>query len=191
MEIVLASSSSYRKSLLKRLRFNFYTHNPDIDETAFPGETADELAERLSLAKAKQTAQSFPNALIIGSDQVAVLNGQILGKPGSAERAEQQLQSASGQTLQFITGICLFNSADENYQLDSVPFEVEFRELSNQQIKEYVKLDQPLDCAGSFKWESLGISLFKRMHGNDVTALEGLPLIRLVDMLQQAGVKIL
>lgn len=191
MQIVLASSSSYRKSLLQRLHLDFHTHHPDIDETAHPGETATHLAGRLSLEKAKQTAKSHANALIIGSDQVAVLNGQMLGKPGSVERAEQQLQDSSGQTLKFITGLCLYNSADESYQLDTVAFEVDLRELSSEQIKTYVKLDQPLDCAGSFKWESMGISLFKRMRGDDVTALQGLPLIRLVDMLQQAGVKII
>lgn len=191
MHIVLASSSIYRKALLKRLHLEFECATPDIDETPQRGESPQALVERLALAKAKAVARQYKNALIIGSDQVAVLDDEIIGKPGSLARAEAQLRQASGKSMQLLTGLCLYNSKDQSYQLDSIPFEVQFRPLSPQQIHKYVALEQPLDCAGSFKWERLGIALFARMQGDDVTALEGLPLIRLVDMLAQAGAPVL
>ena len=191
MQIILASSSIYRKALLQRLQLNFITANPSVDETPLQNETPMELAARLSLLKAQALAQQYPNALIIGSDQVAVLEGQTLGKPGSSVRAEEQLQQASGKCVEFLTGLCLYQSGDHSYQLDVIPFQVYFRQLSLSQIKQYVALEQPLDCAGSFKWEKLGIALFSKMQGEDVTALEGLPLIRLVDMLAQAGIAVI
>jgi len=187
MQIILASSSIYRKALLQRLQLDFITANPSVDETPLQNETPLDLAARLSLLKAQALAQQYPNALIIGSDQVAVLEGQILGKPGTSDRAEQQLKQASGKCVEFLTGLCLYQSEDHSYQLDVIPYQVCFRQLSPSQIKQYVALEQPLDCAGSFKWEKLGIALFSNMQGDDVTALEGLPLIRLVDMLAQAG----
>lgn len=191
MQIILASSSIYRKALLERLPLNFITAEPNIDESRLAEESPPELARRLSLEKARVIAEQHPDALIIGSDQVAVLNGEILGKPGTVERAEQQLQRASGNSVEFLTGLCLYDSRDNSYQLDLIPFRVWFRSLSAEQIKRYVELEQPLNCAGSFKWEKLGIALFERMEGDDVTALEGLPLIRLVDMFSEAGVHIL
>ena len=126
-----------------------------------------------------------------GERELAVLEGQTLGKPGSSVRAEEQLQQASGKCVEFLTGLCLYQSGDHSYQLDVIPFQVCFRQLSLSQIKQYVALEQPLDCAGSFKWEKLGIALFSKMQGEDVTALEGLPLIRLVDMLAQAGIAVI
>jgi len=188
--LVLASSSPYRQSLLARLGIDFICHAPEIDETARPEETARQLVQRLALSKARKVAEMYPKHLIIGSDQVASMEGQLLGKPGTREQACRQLTAASGKTLRFETGICLFNAASDDYQLDSVPFDVTFRNLTPLQVERYVEKDQPLDCAGSFKWESLGISLFEKMQGEDVTALEGLPLIRLVSMLAQEGIQI-
>jgi 7-methyl-GTP pyrophosphatase len=191
MQLILASSSNYRKELLHRLHLPFECFSPDIDETPLPGETAEQLVKRLSLKKAHKVAETFPDALIIGSDQAAVLEGRILGKPGSAKKALAQLRNTNGKTLKFMTGLCLFNSRTSNHQLDMVPFEVQFRTLSDEALKHYIELDMPLDCAGSFKWEQLGIALFSAMLGNDVTSLQGLPLIRLIDMLEAEGVKVL
>lgn len=129
--------------------------------------------------------------MIIGSDQCAVLHEQVIGKPGSHANAMQQLQHSSGQTVAFLTGLCLYDSRDGSYQLDVVPFAVDFRELSDAEIDAYLRKDQPYNCAGSFRSESLGITLFKRMHGDDPSALMGLPLIRLSEMLKQAGVDLL
>ncbi|MCF7981135.1 MAG: Maf family nucleotide pyrophosphatase [Pseudomonadales bacterium] len=191
MQILLASSSIYRKTLLDRLGLDYLCDIPNIDETPLPNETPHALASRLSFEKARALSGRHPQSLIIGSDQVAVLDGEILGKPGSAERAEKQLQQASGKCIEFLTGLCLYQSQDDSYQLDVIPYQVFFRRLTAKQVRRYVALEQPLDCAGSFKWEKIGIALFKKMQGDDVTALEGLPLIRLVDMLSQAGVSIL
>jgi len=191
MQLVLASSSPYRRELLQRLHLPFECRSPDIDETPLAGETAEQLVKRLSLEKARKVAEEFPDALIIGSDQAAVLEGTILGKPGSAKKALTQLRDANGKTVQFLTGLSLFNSCTGNYQLDTVPFEVQFRALSDEALKRYIELDMPLDCAGSFKWEQLGIALFSAMQGDDVTSLQGLPLIRLIDMLDAEGVKVL
>jgi len=191
MQLILASSSNYRKELLQRLHLPFECFSPDIDETPFPDETAEQLVKRLSLQKAHKVAETFPDALIIGSDQAAVLEGRIQGKPGSAKKALAQLRNANGKTLQFMTGLCLFNSRTGNHQLDMVPFEVQFRTLSDEALKHYIELDMPLDCAGSFKWEQLGIALFSAMSGNDVTSLQGLPLIRLIDMLEVEDARVL
>jgi len=191
MQLVLASSSPYRKELLQRLHLPFECNSPDINETPFPSETAEQLVKRLSLEKAQKVAEQFPNSLIIGSDQAAVLEGRVLGKPGSAKKALAQLRDANGKTLQFMTGLCLLNSQTGSYQLDMVSFEVQFRALSDEALKRYIEVDMPLDCAGSFKWEQLGIALFSKMTGDDVTALQGLPLIRLIDMLDAEGVRVL
>ncbi len=188
MQLVLASTSSYRKALLDRLRLNFVTANPSIDETPLAGEPPEQLAKRLALAKAKAVADSYPDALIIGSDQVAVVQGQILGKPGTRDGAQAQLEAASGKNVCFLTSLCLYNSRSKNYQLGLIPFQVVFRDLSQSQIRRYIELDNPLDCAGSFKWEQTGIVLFKSMQGSDVTSLQGLPLITLTDMLLREGV---
>lgn len=191
MQLVLASSSAYRKELLQRLNLSFESSSPDIDETPNGNETPQQLVKRLALEKAQKVAENYPNALIIGSDQAAVLDSQILGKPHTSENALKQLKQAQGKTLQLITGLCLINSKTGKHQLDSVPFNVTMRELSDDALRNYVQLDQPLDCAGSFKWEALGIALFSKMQGDDVTALQGLPLIRLIDMLENEGVTIL
>jgi len=191
MQLILASSSSYRKELLQRLHLSFESYSPDIDETPLTGETAEQLVKRLSLEKARKVAEEFPDSLIIGSDQAAVLEGTILGKPGSAKKALMQLRDANGKTVQFMTGLCLLNSKTGHYQLDMTPFEVQFRSLRDEALKRYIEVDMPLDCAGSFKWEQLGIALFSAMSGNDVTSLQGLPLIRLIDMLDAEGVKVL
>jgi len=195
MQLVLASSSRYRKTLLERLKLPFECCSPDIDETplATDGiqESAEQLVKRLALQKARKIAEQYPSALIIGSDQAAVLEGEILGKPGSAKKALAQLRNANGKSLQLMTGLCLFNSANGSYQLDMVPYEVQLRSLGDHALKRYIELDMPVDCAGSFKWEQLGIALFSSMKGSDVTSLQGLPLIRLIDMLNAEGVAVL
>ncbi|NRH26932.1 nucleoside triphosphate pyrophosphatase [Pseudomonas sp. MS19] len=188
--LVLASSSPYRRQLLARLCVPFDCSSPDIDESPRPNEDATSLVSRLSLEKAQALRDHYPQHLIIGSDQVAVLNGQILGKPHTFERAEQQLRAASGNSVSFLTGLTLFNSTNSTYQTDCVPFTVHFRTLSDAQIKRYLEAEQPLDCAGSFKAEGLGISLFKSTEGSDVNSLIGLPLIRLVDMLSNEGIEL-
>ncbi len=191
MQIILASSSIYRKALLERLPIVFSTAKPSVDETPLKDENPRQLATRLALEKARCIAKNNPESLIIGSDQVAVVEGKIVGKPGNRENAIQQLLSATGKSVVFLTGLCLYDSQNETYQVDTIPFKVFFRELSKSEIENYVDIEQPFDCAGSFKWEKLGIALFKKMEGDDVTALEGLPLIRLIDMLKQAGHPIL
>lgn len=191
MQLILASSSSYRKDLLSRLHLPFECISPSIDETPQPGELPEQLVKRLALQKAQRVAKDHPNALIIGSDQAAVLNTQILGKPYTEENALKQLQKARNKTLQLMTGLCLLNSKMGTVQVDMVPFAVTIKELSDDALKRYVEKDQPLDCAGSFKWEQLGIALFSKMAGDDVTALQGLPLICLINMLEAEGVTVL
>lgn len=189
--LILGSTSPYRRELMQRLQTPFITAAPDIDETRLADESARDMVLRLSLEKAKAVATRHPDALIIGSDQCAVLHEQVIGKPGSHENAVKQLQNSSGKTVAFLTGLCLYDSRDGSYQLDVVPFSVDFRELTAAEIDLYLRKDQPYNCAGSFRSESLGITLFKRMHGDDPTALMGLPLIRLSQMLQQAGLDLL
>ncbi|MGI6408696.1 MAG: septum formation inhibitor Maf [Gammaproteobacteria bacterium] len=188
--LVLASSSTYRRDLLQRLQLPFICESPNIDESPHPGEEATALVQRLATAKACALRKQFLQHLIIGSDQVAVLDGQIIGKPGNAAAAVRQLQAASDRSVVFYTGLCLLDSASKQLQVDCVPFTVHFRELSDSQIKRYVEKEQPFNCAGSFKSEGLGISLFRSTEGEDATALVGLPLIRLCDMLNRAGVAV-
>ena len=190
LPLLLASSSVYRRDLLTRLRLPFSCSSPDIDESHRPGETAVELVKRLSLEKARALAHSHPNHLIIGSDQVAVLDGRIIGKPHTHDKAHQQLMSASGASVSFLTGLTLLNSQTGHYQVDCIPFTVHMRPLKTEQIERYLLAEQPYDCAGSFKAEGLGVSLFQRTEGDDATSLVGLPLIRLVDMLLTEGVDI-
>lgn len=187
-KLILGSTSPYRRELMQRLHVPFETAAPDIDETRHLGESAHDMVLRLSLEKAQKVAGQHPDALVIGSDQCAVLHEQVIGKPGTHENAVKQLQNASGETVYFLTGLCLYDSLDGSYQLDVVPFQVDFRELTDGEIDNYLRKDQPYNCAGSFRSESLGITLFKRMTGDDPTALMGLPLIRLSGMLRQAGV---
>lgn len=189
--LILGSTSPYRRELMGRLSIPFITAAPDIDETRHEGESARDMVLRLSLAKAQKVAEQHPDALIIGSDQCAVLQEQVIGKPGAHENAVKQLQDASGKTVHFLTGLCLYDSREGSYQLDVVPFQVDFRELTTEEIDNYLRKDQPYNCAGSFRSESLGITLFKRMYGDDPTALMGLPLIRLSQMLREAGVNLL
>lgn len=188
LPILLASSSPYRRELLERLRLPFACHSPAIDETPHPNESAGTLVERLSIAKAQALADSHPQHLIIGSDQVATHKGQIIGKPHTFERAFEQLQATSGSSVTFLTGLALLNSISGAYQVATVPFTVHFRTLSNEQIERYLKAERPYDCAGSFKAEGLGISLFRATTGEDASSLIGLPLIRLIDMLHNEGI---
>ena len=190
LPLLLASSSAYRRELLARLQLPFTWASPDIDEQRQAGEPAPELVQRLARQKAEALAGNHPGHLIIGSDQVAVLGEQVLGKPKTFERACEQLLACSGQQVCFLTGLALLNSATGQCQVDCIAFTVTLRELSREQVERYVAAEQPLDCAGSFKAEGLGVSLFQSTHGCDATSLIGLPLIRLVDMLTKEGVVI-
>ena len=183
LPLILASSSPYRRELLQRLRLPFECASPDIDESPLPGESAEQLVRRLAESKARALAPRYPGHLIIGSDQAAVNGSQILGKPYDIERASQQLEAASGKSVSFLTGLCLLNSQSGRSQVDCVPFTVHFRDLDDARIRRYLEAEQPFDCAGSFKAEGLGVSLFRSTEGEDATSLIGLPLIRLVDML--------
>ena len=191
MNLVLASTSVYRKELLNRLGLPFTTATPDIDESRNPGESPEQLVSRLAEAKARATASQLSDAHIIGSDQVAVYGDQILGKPGNFERAFTQLKLVSGKRLQFLTGLCLLNSRTGIAQVEVVPFSVIFKQLSNEQIENYLHREEPYHCAGSFKSEGLGIALCEAFEGDDPTALIGLPLIRLTRLLEKQGVTII
>ncbi len=186
--ILLASSSRYRRDLLARLGLAFESVSPDLDENPLANEDADALVRRLSYAKAKALTFAYPNHLIIGSDQVAVLGDQIIGKPYTYERAFAQLQAASNNELIFKTGLCLLNATTGEAQIAVEEFRVCFRELSKEQIHHYLTYEQPYDCAGSFKCEGLGIALFNKLSGDDPNTLVGLPLIRLVDMFKNIGI---
>jgi len=185
--IILASSSPYRRDLLGRLGLDFTTSSPDIDETALPGELPDALVRRLAEQKARAVGKDR-TGLIIGSDQVATLDGEILGKPGNHENATSQLGKLSGKQVTFHTGLCLLDTHNDATQVDEVPFTVHFRRLTTGQIERYLENERPYNCAGSFKSEGLGITLFEKLQGDDPTALIGLPLIRLTAMLEKAGV---
>jgi len=190
LPLILASSSPYRRELLQRLRLPFDCASPDIDESPLPGETAEQLVRRLAQSKARALAQRYPAHLIIGSDQAAVNGSRILGKPHDIGRATEQLKAASGKSVSFLTGLCLLNSQSGDAQVDCVPFTVHFRKLDEARIVRYLEAEQPFDCAGSFKAEGLGVSLFRSTEGEDATSLVGLPLIRLVDMLLAEQVQI-
>lgn len=189
--LILASTSHFRRELLSRLGLPFTTANPDVDETALPGEAPEATALRLAEAKARAVAASFPSALIIGSDQVACLDGKIFGKPGTHANAVRQLQTLRGRQVNFFTGLCLFNSASGRAQLRGVPTLVGFRQLDDAAIERYLHREQPYNCAGSAKSEGLGIALIERMEGEDPNALIGLPLIALCDMLINEGMNII
>lgn len=190
-EIILASSSFYRRQLLDKLGLPYRSESPEIDETPLTGESAKMLSQRLAVSKAREVGEQYQDALIIGSDQAATVGKQILGKPGSKEKAIEQLHRCSGQKVSFWTGLALLNSATAQIQQTSVRFNVYFRELSEEQICRYIDREMPLDCAGSFKAEGLGIALFKKMEGDDPNSLIGLPLIQLVSFLEQEGVEVL
>lgn len=190
LPLLLASSSPYRRELLDRLRLPFVCASPDIDESRRPNEPAIDLVTRLAREKAMALAERFPDHLIIGSDQVAVLGEQILGKPHTFERALEQLKESSDNSVTFLTGLALFNSRTGQCQVDCVPFTVHMRQLDEARISRYLHAEQPYDCAGSFKAEGLGVSLFRSTEGADATSLIGLPLIRLVDMLMNEGIEL-
>ncbi len=189
--LILGSTSRYRKELLGRLGIPFETDSPQVDETPQPGEAPADLARRLALAKAHEVAQRHPDAVVIGSDQVADLNGQPLGKPGTHERAVAQLRQMSGQTVIFQTALAVVCRATGFEQIDLAPVRVVFRTLGDAEIEHYLRTEQPYDCAGSAKSEGLGIALLDRIDNDDPTALVGLPLIRTCRLIRAAGVPVL
>lgn len=191
MQLVLASTSPYRQELLSRLSVPFEIAAPDVDETPLPGEAPDTTAERLSLAKARAVADDFPDALIIGSDQVALLEGHQLGKPGCFDKAVAQLKAMRGKVLEFHTALTLLNTQTGHTQTATVPVRLVMRHYSDAQIVSYLKKDQPYNCCGSAKSESLGIALIARFETEDPTALVGLPLIKLTEMLANEGLDVL
>jgi len=185
--LVLASGSVYRKRLLERLQLPFTTRAPEVDESTWPGETAYRLAQRLAITKS-QALQDIPgDPLIIGSDQVAACDNRLLNKPGNAEKAAEQLAFCSGKHTVFFTGLAVWRPKLEQLLTTVVTVEVNMRTLTQADIASYIAKDEPYDCAGSFRWESLGITLFNAIKGDDPTALEGLPLIALCKFLRQSG----
>ncbi|MDD2833523.1 MAG: Maf family nucleotide pyrophosphatase [Methylotenera sp.] len=189
--LILASSSPYRRELLERLRLPFICITPDVDETPINGELPQATALRLAQLKAKKIAETNPDALIIGCDQVATLDNIQLGKPLNHSNATQQLRMMRGREVIFHSALCLYNASTHNMQAEAVPYHVKFRQLSDAQIERYLLLEQPYQCAGSAKSEGLGIALIEKMQGDDPNALIGLPLIRLIDMLQAEGVTVI
>ena len=190
-KLILASTSPYRRELLDRLGLPFEVANPQTDEASLPNETPETLALRLSEAKARAVIADFPDALIIGSDQVATVDGKIYGKPGTHERAVAQLRELSGKTVNFFTGLCLLDSKTGESQVRGIPTLVTFRQLSDSEIENYLRREPAYNCAGSAKSEGLGIALLASMQGDDPNALVGLPLIALCDMLRNHGVRVL
>ncbi|MHB0776927.1 Maf family protein [Halomonas sp. WWR20] len=185
--LVLASGSRWRRQLLDRLELPYTWVSPDIDETPRSGEPPEALVQRLALSKAQKVAVDHPRQLIIGSDQVAVYDNAILGKPGNVSRAQAQLRRFSGQRVSFVTGLALIDTAHGWQRICHETYDVVFRRLSEAEIVAYVTREQPLDSAGSFRMEGLGITLFERLEGKDPNTLVGLPLIRLCALLREAG----
>lgn len=190
-KLVLASTSPYRRELLARLGLTFTVANPQVDETPLPGEAPTATALRLSEAKARAVAAFHPDALIIGSDQVAEMDGRVFGKPGNHENAVAQLRTLSGRTVNFFTGLCLLDAGSGTAEVRGVPTLVEFRTLNEREIESYLRREPAYNCAGSAKSEGLGIALIARMRGEDPNALVGLPLIALCDLLRRRGVEVL
>jgi septum formation protein len=190
-DLVLGSTSRYRRELLERLRVPFEVAAPDVDETPLPGEAPLALAQRLALAKAQAVAAKFPHAVVIGSDQVADLHGEPLGKPGTHARATEQLRRMRGQMVVFQTALAVVCLETGFVQQDVAAVRVLFRNLSDAEIEAYLIAEEPYDCAGSAKSEGLGIALLERIDNDDPTALIGLPLIRTARMIRAAGVKLL
>ena len=186
-QLILGSSSPFRKKLLHKLTQDFICISPEIDESQKPNESPEQLVERLSVEKAKAVAEQTDNALIISSDQIAIFNNRILGKPHTHERAVEMLSSFSGRMVRFETGLCLYNTETQSMQYRSVPTIVHFRNLSQASIEAYLHQDKPYQCAGSFQAEGLGIVLFDKLESSDPNALIGLPLIELTSMLLQEG----
>ena len=191
MKLILASTSPYRKALLERLQVDFACDSPDIDEAPLAGESVQHMVERLARLKAEAVAGKYPDALIIGSDQSAVLDGEVLTKSGNFENAVKQLQKASGKRVVFQAGLCLLNTKTGHSQTACVPYTVVFKPLTRDMIEHYLKKEQPYNCAGSFKSEGLGIALFDKFEGEDPNALIGLPLIKLIEMLANEGFSVL
>ena len=188
--IVLASSSIYRRTILERTGLEFNTASPDIDETPHAGESPENLVTRLAKEKAGALTNQHPDALLIGSDQVADLNGSIVGKPSDFDAAFEQLTKASGNKVTLVTSVALLNSRTGNLQCGVDRFEVTFRKLNSRQISNYIEQEQPYDCCGSLRAEGPGIALLERLHGDDPNTLIGLPLIQLIGMLESEGVTI-
>lgn len=189
--LILASSSEYRRQLLQKLLIPFNSISPHIDESVLAGEKPQETALRLAQEKAKKIGNEYPHALVIGCDQVATLDGEQLGKPLNHNNATAQLQKMRGREVVFHSALCLYNAATGNMQADVVPYLVKFRQLSDEQIESYLTKEQPYHCAGSAKSEGLGIALIERMLGEDPNALIGLPLIKLITMLQNEGINVI
>jgi len=189
--LILASSSEYRRQLLQKLQIPFTSIAPKIDEAALPDEKPHETALRLAQEKALKIASEYPNALVIGCDQVATLDGEQLGKPGNHQNATRQLQKMRGREVTFHSALCLYNAATDTMQAQVVPYLVRYRMLTDDQIENYLTKEQPYQCAGSAKSEGLGIALMERMLGDDPNALIGLPLIKLVSMLQNEHVDVI
>lgn len=187
LPILLGSSSGYRRSLLEKLQLPFTWAAPNIDETSLANESPAALALRLAKSKAQSLASSFPNHLIIGSDQTCTCKEQVYGKPHTPEQAFLQLRTFSGERVIFYTGLCLYNSQTHTLQEFCETYTIEFRNLDNEDIREYIRREEPLDCAGSIKTEGLGITLIKAFIGEDPNSLVGLPLIKLIDMLKNEG----
>jgi len=190
-QIVLASTSKYRRELLARLGLTFEVAAPGVDEIPLPNETPPETARRLAVAKARAVAMRFPEAIVIGSDQVAVLEGTALGKPGNHANALRQLKAMRAKEVVFHTALCLYNAASGQTETRVVPYCVRFRDYSDAQIEHYLRREQPYDCAGSARCEGLGIALIAEMRGADPNALIGLPLIALTEMLAAQGVQVI
>jgi septum formation protein len=191
MQLVLASTSRYRRELLERLGIPFAIADPGVAEERRPGEAPESMARRLAEAKSLAVAHRFRDALIIGCDQVAFGNGEVLGKPGTRENAVRQLRVLSGREAVFHTAVCVHNTADASSRVRVVPCRVVFRKLDDAMIDRYLDREQPYDCAGSAKAEGLGIALIAKMEGEDPSALVGLPLIALVDLLHEQGLNVL
>jgi septum formation protein len=190
-KLILASSSPYRQELLARLGLPFDAISPEIDESPLDGELPQETALRLAQLKAKKVAESHPDALVIGCDQVASLDGIQLGKPITHENAVKQLQYQRGRRVTFHSALCLYNALTKHMQAEVVPYDVEFRNLTEAQIENYLRIEEPYNCAGSAKSEGLGIAVIASMTGSDPNALIGLPLIKLITMLQNEEVNVI
>ena len=189
-QLILASSSAFRRGLLEQLDVPFVVDPPDIDETALPGEDAPSLVTRLAVEKAQTVKRRHPEALIIGSDQVAVHGGVITGKPGDRETAIEQLLAASGKTVQLYTGLALVNASSGTLHSRVISYEVTYRVLNEDLIKRYLNREQPYNCCGSLRADGLGIALLTRMVGDDPSALIGLPLIALVELLGKENYRV-
>ncbi len=186
--IILASSSPYRRELLERIGLTFTAASPNIDEMPKPDESPFDLVHRLSVQKSRVLRHEYPGAVIIGSDQVAVVNGKLVGKPGNHDNAVSQLRESSGRIVQLYTGVALFNTDSKNLQYDVDTYEVEFRTLSRSRIERYLKSEKPYNCCGSLKAEGPGIALLSRLTGDDPNTLTGLPIIKLVHQLENEGI---